>query len=67
MTRFAQQEVPDFVRHVPVGSESWFSVRADLMHTGDDIAMANRIEGRFITSEFMGSLETDVFRRKKYY
>jgi spermidine/putrescine transport system ATP-binding protein len=54
-------KVPEFVRNVPIGQESWFSVRADLMHTGDHIDMANRIEGRFITSEFMGSLETDVF------
>ncbi len=54
-------KVPDFVRHVTIGREAWFSVRADLMHAGDDSEMANRIEGRFITSEFMGSLETDVF------
>jgi hypothetical protein len=53
--------VPDFVRHVPVGKDSWFSVRADLMHSGDRPDMANRIEGRYITSEFLGSLETDVF------
>jgi hypothetical protein len=36
-------------------------VRADLMHSGDRPDMANRIEGRYITSEFLGSLETDVF------
>ena len=54
-------KVPEFVRKVPIGKQSWFSVRADLMHTGDNVGMANRIEGRFITSEFMGSLETDVF------
>jgi ABC-type Fe3+/spermidine/putrescine transport system ATPase subunit len=53
--------VPEFVRHVPVGKECWFSVRADLMNTGDQPEMANRVEGRFITSEFLGSLETDVF------
>jgi spermidine/putrescine transport system ATP-binding protein len=54
-------KVPDFVRHVALGREAWFSVRADLIHAGDDPGMANRVEGRFITSEFLGSLETDVF------
>jgi spermidine/putrescine transport system ATP-binding protein len=54
-------KVPDFVRHVPVGTDSWFSVRADLMHIGERPDMANRVEGRYITSEFLGSLETDVF------
>jgi ABC-type Fe3+/spermidine/putrescine transport system ATPase subunit len=54
-------KVPDFVRHVPVGREAWFSVRADLMHTGEEVNMANRVEGRYIASEFLGSLETDVF------
>ena len=39
----------------------WFSVRADLMSTGDKEDMANRVEGKFIASEFLGSLETDVF------
>ena len=54
-------KVPKLTPHVPVGKDAWFSVRADLMHTGDIQDMANRIEGRYITSEFMGSLETDVF------
>ena len=54
-------KIPEFIGKVPIGKRSWFSVRADLMHTGDNVGMANRIEGRFITSEFMGSLETDVF------
>jgi ABC-type Fe3+/spermidine/putrescine transport system ATPase subunit len=54
-------KVPEFVRHAAVGNDAWFSVRADLMYTGDNTEMANRIEGRFITTEFMGSLETDVF------
>ena len=53
--------VPEHVRHVGVGAEADFSVRADLMHTGDHPGMANRIEGRYITTEFKGSLETDVF------
>ena len=54
-------KVANSARPVPVGREAWFSVRADLMHTGDNQDMANRIEGRYITSEFLGSLETDVF------
>ena len=53
--------VPDYVEHVPVGHEASFSVRADLMHTGDNLEMANRIEASYITTEFLGTLETDVF------
>ena len=45
----------------PIGKDMWFSVRADLMNTGDKQDMANRIEGKYIASEFLGSLETDVF------
>jgi spermidine/putrescine transport system ATP-binding protein len=54
-------KVPPGVRHVPIGKEVWFSVRADLMNTGDKQDMANRVEGKYIASEFLGSLETDVF------
>jgi len=32
-----------------------------LMNTGEKEDMANRIEGKYIASEFLGSLETDVF------
>jgi spermidine/putrescine transport system ATP-binding protein len=53
--------VPDYVEHVPIGEEASFSVRADLMHTGDNLDMANRIEGSYIATEFLGTLETDVF------
>ena len=53
--------VPPTFRNVPVGKEMWFSVRADLMNTGDKEDMANRVEGKYIASEFLGSLETDVF------
>ncbi len=53
--------VPDYIRHVPIGKEAHFSVRADLMHTGERPDMANRIMGAYVTSEFLGSLETDVF------
>jgi spermidine/putrescine transport system ATP-binding protein len=53
--------VPEHMRHVPVGEEAHFSVRADLMHTGAQPNMANSVEGRYIATEFKGSLETDVF------
>ena len=54
-------KVPPEIRHVPMGKDVWFSVRADLMNTGEKDNMANRIEGKYIASEFLGSLETDVF------
>ena len=54
-------KVPPAIKRVPIGKDMWFSVRADLMNTGDKQNMANRIEGKFIASEFLGSLETDVF------
>jgi spermidine/putrescine transport system ATP-binding protein len=53
--------VPDYVKRVQVGREAHFSVRADVMHTGEHPEMANRIEGTYITTDFKGSLETDVF------
>ena len=53
--------VPSAVRHVRIGKEVWFSVRADLMNTGEKQDMANRVEGKYIASGFLGSLETDVF------
>ena len=53
--------VPDHIRQVKIGSEAHFSVRADLAHTGDHPDMANKVVGSYITTEFMGSLETDVF------
>ena len=54
-------QVPEHVRRVRSGEEVYFSVRADSMHTGEQPQMANRVEGRYITTEFRGSLETDVF------
>jgi len=48
-------------RAVTAGEQTCFAVRADLMHTGEHASMANRIEGEYVTTEFMGSLETDVF------
>ena len=53
--------VPDHIRQVRIGTEAHFSVRADLAHTGEHPEMANKISGTYITTEFMGSLETDVF------
>ena len=53
--------VPEHIRQVPVGQEASFSVRADLMHTGDYPEMANKIEGAYVATEFLGTLETDVF------
>ena len=54
-------KVPDYMRRVQIGKEAYFSVRADVLHTGEHPDMANRIEGEYVTTEFMGSLETDVF------
>ncbi len=45
----------------PIGAEVDFSVRADVMHTGEHPEFANRVVGRYVTTEFKGSLETDVF------
>ena len=53
--------VPERRRRVQLGRQAHFSVRADVMHTGEHPEMANRVEGRYITTEFRGSLETDVF------
>ena len=53
--------MPEHIRQVPAGQEASFSVRADLMHTGDNIEMANKIEGTYVATEFLGTLETDVF------
>jgi len=53
--------VPEHTRHVTIGRQAYFSVRADLMRTGDPNGMANQITGKYITTEFMGSLETDIF------
>ena len=53
--------VPDHIRQVRIGGEAHFSVRADLMHTGERPDMANKVLGSYVTTEFMGSLETDVF------
>ena len=54
-------KAPEELRDIEVGREIYFSVRADLMHAGDHADMPNRIEGSYVTTEFMGTLETDVF------
>ena len=54
-------KAPEEARDIELGREIHFSVRADLMHAGDHAEMANRIEGSYVTTEFMGTLETDVF------
>jgi len=53
--------IPEHMRQIAIGSETHFSVRADLLHTGEQRDMANQIEGSYITTEFMGTLETDIF------
>ena len=53
--------VPEHIRQVSVGQEVHFSVRADLMHTGDNPDMANKVVGSYVATEFLGTLETDVF------
>ncbi len=53
--------IPEYVRTVRLGEKVHFSVRADLLSTGEHPEMANRVRGSYITTEFMGTLETDVF------
>ena len=48
-------------RAIEIGRRAHFSVRADLVHTGVHDGMANRVEGTYVATEFLGSLETDVF------
>ena len=47
--------------NIAIGSEAHFSVRADKMHTGTQKDMANHIGGKYLATEYIGSLETDVF------
>ena len=54
-------QVPEYVRKVRIGKEAHFSVRADLMHSGEHPQMANRVVGNYVATEFLGTLETDVF------
>ncbi len=52
---------PEHMGQIEIGREAAFSVRADLLHTGEQANMANRIMGNYITTEFLGSLESDLF------
>jgi ABC-type Fe3+/spermidine/putrescine transport system ATPase subunit len=54
-------KVAESQRLPPTGKEVSFSVRADLLHTGDQPDMANRVTATYVATEFLGSLETDVF------
>ena len=48
-------------RDIRNGRPAHFSVRADLLHTGARSGMANQVEATYVATEFLGSLETDVF------
>ena len=54
--------VPDGQHHHPVGSSVSLSVRADCVVTGHHPDMANRIDASYVATEYLGSLETDVFQ-----
>ncbi len=58
---FYYVRVPEGYRHIDIGTQVDFSVRADLMHTGEHPDMANSVEGVYVNTEFLGTLETDVF------
>ena len=51
----------DEERDIQIGASAHFSVRADQAHTGRHSEMANQVEARYLATEFLGSLETDVF------
>ena len=44
-----------------IGSKVSVSIRADRMVTGEHPDMGNRVEATYIATEYLGSLETDVF------
>ena len=52
---------PEHNRRVTIGSEVDISVRADLMHTGVQGDMANSVVATYVATEFLGTLETDIF------
>jgi len=66
--QFYYVKAPDHMSDVQIGQQVTFSVRADLMHTGENGDMANSIEGVYVNTEYLGTLETDVFEiaPKKY-
>ncbi len=54
-------KVPDHLDRITIGDEIDFSVRADLMHIGEHGKMANSVEGAYVNTNYLGTLETDVF------
>src|ERR1700723_659551 len=44
-------KVPATIRQGPAGKMVWFSVRADLMNTGEHDNMANKVEGKYVARE----------------
>ena len=50
-----------FTKDISIGTEAFFCVRADKMHTKPEGDMANQITGKYLATEYIGSLETDVF------
>lgn len=59
--RFYYVRIPEGHSGVQIGQEVDFSVRSDLMHVGEHPDMANHVEGVYVNTEFLGTLETDVF------
>lgn len=59
--RFYYVRVPDHLDRIAIGDEVDFSVRADLMHIGEHGNMANSVEGAYVNTNYLGTLETDVF------
>ena len=58
---FYYARLPEGHRQVSIGEQVDFSVRSDLMHAGDHPDMANHVEGTYVATEYLGTLETDVF------
>jgi spermidine/putrescine transport system ATP-binding protein len=54
-------KVPEGFPPIDIGAEISFSVRADLMHAGDHADMANSVEAGYVATQYLGTLETDVF------
>jgi len=59
--QFYYVRVPEGHPGAAIGQQVDFSVRSDLMHLGDHLDMANHVEGVYVNTEFLGTLETDVF------
>ncbi|MGI9356859.1 MAG: ABC transporter ATP-binding protein [Rhizobiaceae bacterium] len=59
--QFYYLRIPEGRSDAQIGQEVDFSVRSDLMNTGDHPGMANHVEGVYVNTEFLGTLETDVF------